>query len=208
VKRLYVLAGIAALQIILGSFTILGAAQPVRMSQDILVPSGTYYLYEFGILGSGRVSGNLSELQGQPFDLFVFDDAGFASFRGGSNTVAPLFEANGTTIVFGLSLPGSGGYHVVAVNLPAKQELQIHLSLVVVGLKTDEAIVAVIVLVGGLALLGASLMLSVWAWRRGPAAAVPSADPPSDSPMDGPADPIPDPQGAPPNPSDDNTRIY
>jgi hypothetical protein len=208
VKRLYVLAAIAALQIILGSFTILGAAQPVRMSQDVLVPSGTYYLYEFGVLGSGRVSGNLSELRGQSFDLFVFDDAGYASFRDGSNTVAPVFEANGTTIVFDVSLPGSGNYHVVAVNLPAKQELQIHLSLVVVGLKTNEAIVAVIVLVGGLALLGASLMLSVWAWRRAPAAPVPSADPPSDPPTDSPADPIPDPQGAMQDPSDDNTRIY
>src|SRR5207249_4816893 len=83
---------------------LLGAAQPVRLSQDVLVQAGTYYHFEFGILGTGRLSGNLSELQDRSFDLFVFDDAGYASFRDGSNTVAPLLERSGTRIVFNLSL--------------------------------------------------------------------------------------------------------
>jgi len=215
-KRTYFLVAIACLQIILGSITLIGAAQPVRMTQNALVPAGAgqYYLLEFGILGTGRLSGNLSELQGRSFELFVFDDAGYASFRDGSNTVAPLFEQSGPSIMFAMNLTGSGQYHVVAVDVPQRRELQIHLDLVVVGLKTGEAIVALIVLVGGLALVGATLMLSVWSWRRtrsAPAPA-PAPDPASDSfpdpPLDPLPDPLPEPQEAAQDPPNDNTRIY
>jgi len=214
VKRTYFLVAIASLQIILGSITLIGAAQPVRMAQTALVPSGTYYVFEFGILGTGRLSGNLSELQGLSFDLFVFDDAGYASFRDGSNTVAPLFEQSGTSIMFAMNLTGSSQYHVVAVDVPQRRELQIQLELVVLGLKTGETIVALIVLVGGLALVGATLMLSVWSWRRARSApaAAPAPDPPSDPfpdpPLDPAPDPLPDSQEAAPDPPDDNTRIY
>ncbi len=213
-KRTYFLVVIASLQIILGSITLIGAAQPVRMAQNVVVLSGNYYLFEFGILGTGRLSGNLTELQGLSFDLFVFDDAGYASFRDGSNTVAPLFEQSGTSIMFAMNLTGSGQYHVVAVDLSQKRELQIQLDFVVVGLKTWETIVALIVLVGGLALVGATLMLSVWSWRRARAvpAPAPSPDPPSDPfpdpPLDPVPDPSPDPQGSAQDPPDDNTRIY
>src|SRR5712691_8492529 len=63
VKRTYFLVAIASLQIILGSITLIGAAQPVRMTQNVVVLQGSYYVFEFGILGTGRLSGNLSELQ-------------------------------------------------------------------------------------------------------------------------------------------------
>jgi len=214
VKRTYFLVAIACLQILLGSITLIGAAQPVRMAQNALVPTGQVYLFEFGILGTGRLSGNLSELQGRSFDLFVFDDAGYASFRSGSNSVAPLFEQSGTSIVFTMNLTGSGQYHVVAVDVPQRRELQIQLEFVVVGLKTGETVVALIVLVGGLALVGATLMLSVWSWRRGPRTPTPAPapDPPSDPfpdpPLDPLPDPSPDPQEAAQDPPDDNTRIY
>src|SRR5207244_1593154 len=82
-KRIYFLVAIAVLQIIAGSFLLLGAAQPVRMSPDVLVPSGTYYHVEFGILGTGQMSGNLSELQSRYFDLFGLDAPGYASFPHG-----------------------------------------------------------------------------------------------------------------------------
>jgi len=214
VKRTYFLVAIASLQIVLGSITLIGAAQPVRISQPVLVPTGQYYLFEFGILGSGRLSGNLSEIQGLSFELFVFDDAGYASFRDGSNSVAPLFEQSGTRIKFDMNLTGSGQYHVVAVDVPQRRQLQIDLDLVVLGLKTGETIVALIVLVGGLALVGATLMLSVWSWRRARSApaAAPAPDPPSDPfpdpPLDPLPDPSPDPQEAAQDPPDDNTRIY
>src|SRR5207245_9924509 len=78
-----------------------------------------------------------------------------------------------------------------------------------------ETVVALIVLVGGLALVGATLMLSVWSWRRAraaPAAPTPSPDPSSDPFPDPPLEPLPDPssdpQEAAPDPPDDNTRIY
>jgi len=215
VKRTYFLVAIASLQIILGSITLIGAAQPVRMTQNVVVLSGNYYLFEFGILGTGRLSGNLSELQGLSFTLYVFDDAGYASFRDGSNSVAPLFERSGTSIVFAMNLTGSGQYHVVAVDVPQKRKLQLQLDFVVLGLKTGETVVALIVLVGGLALVGATLMLSVWSWRRAraaPAAPTPSPDPSSDPFPDPPLEPLPDPssdpQEAAPDPPDDNTRIY
>ena len=214
-KRTYFLVAIASLQIILGSITLIGAAQPVRMTENVVVLQGNYYLFEFGILGTGRFSGNLSELQGLPFTLFVFDDAGYASFRDGSNSVAPLYQQSGTRIAFAMNLTGSGQYHVVAVDVPQRRELQIQLDFVVVGLKTWETIVALIVLVGGLALVGATLMLSVWSWRRAraaPAAPASSPDPTSDPFPDPPLEPVPDsppdPQEATPGPPDDNTRIY
>jgi hypothetical protein len=215
VKRTYFLVAIASLQIVLGSITLIGAAQPVRISQPVLVPTGTYYVFEFGILGSGHLSGNLSEIQGRTFELFVFDDAGYASFRDGSNSVAPLFELSGTSMMFTTNLTGSGTYHVVAVDAPQRGELQIDVDLVVFGLKTGETIVALIVLVGGLALVGATLMLSVWSWRRtraAPASApAPASDPLSNPFPDPPLDPIPDPAPDPPEAASDppdDTRIY
>jgi len=216
VKRTYFLVAIASLQIILGSITLIGAAQPVRMTQNVVVLSGNYYVFEFGILGTGRLSGNLSELQGLAFTLFVFNDAGYASFRDGSNSVAPLFEQSGTRVMFAMNLTGSGQYHVVAVDVPQKRELQLQLDFVVLGLKTGETIVALIVLIGGLALVGATLMLSVWSWRRAraaPAAPAPSPDRASDPFPDPPLEPVPDPSPDPQEaaadpPADDNTRIY
>ena len=213
-KRSYFLVAIASLQIILGSITLIGAAQPVRMTQNVVVLQGNYFVFEFGILGTGRLSGNLSELQGRSFDLFVFDDAGYASFRDGSNSVAPLFEQSGTRVLFALNLTSSGQYHVVAVDVPQRRELQLQLDLVVVGLKTGETIVALIVLVGGLALVGATLMLSVWSWRRGRSAPAPTpapdaaANPFPDPPLDPLPDPLPEPQEAAQDPPNDNTRIY
>lgn len=203
-KRLYVLVAIASLQIILGSVLILQAAQPVRVSQDAFVAAGESYHFEFGILGSGRLTGNLSELQGRPFDLFVFDDPGYASFRDGSNAVAPLFKQDGTDMVFDVTLPSPGPYHVIAVDLPTRGELRVHVDLAVLGLKPTETIVALIVLAGGLALVAASLMLSVWAWRRGPPAANVSAGRSRDSSPNQ----APDAQPSAEDPPGDDTRIY
>jgi len=215
VKRLYFLAAVATLQIVLGSLTMFQAAQPVRMADNVLVTSGDYYSFEVGILGDGRLRGNLSEIRGHSFDVFVFDERGYASFRDGSNAVPPLFHQHGTTIQVDQSLPGGGSYYVVAVDLPAREDLQVHLDLVVFGLKPTETIVAVIVLVGGLALVGAALMLSVWSWRRSPSVSKPSTQPPVDPSLDPPSDPSPDPSPDPPpvaqepqDPPDDNTRIY
>jgi len=215
VKRLYSLAAVATLQIVLGSLTMFQAAQPVRMADNVLVTSGDYYSFEVGILGDGRLRGNLSEIRGHSFDVFVFDERGYASFRDGSNAVPPLFHQHGTTIQVDQSLPGGGSYYVVAVDLPAREDLQVHLDLVVFGLKPTETIVAVIVLVGGLALVGAALMLSVWSWRRSPSVSKPSTQPPVDPSLDPPSDPSPDPSPDPPpvaqepqDPPDDNTRIY
>src|SRR3989441_924720 len=214
VKRTYFLVAIASLQIILGSITLVGAAQPVRTTQNALVPVGQYYLFEFGILGTGRLSGSLSELQGRSFTLFVFDDAGYASFRDGSNTVAPLLQQSGTSIMFAMNLTGSGQYHGVAGDVSQRRGLPIQLDLDILGLKTGETIVALIVLVGGLALVGATLMLSVWSWRRArsaPAPALapdPASDPLPDPPLDPLPDPLPEPQEAAQDPPDDNTRIY
>src|SRR5437762_9499909 len=150
------------------------AAQPVRMADNVLVTSGDYYSFEVGILGDGRLRGNLSEIRGHSFDVFVFDERGYASFRDGSNAVPPLFHQHGTTIQVDQSLPGGGSYYVVAVDLPAREDLQVRLDLVVFGLKPTETIVAVIVLVGGFALVGGAWMPSGWSWLRSPAVSRPS----------------------------------
>src|SRR5437899_9514266 len=186
------------------------------MTQNVVVLADNYYLFEFGILGTGRLSGNLSGLPVLSVTLFVFNDAGYASFRDGSNSAAPLFEQSGTRVMCAMNLTGAGQYHVVAVDVPQKRELQLQLDFVVLGLKTGETIVALIVLVGGLALVGATLMLSVWSWRRAraaPATPAPSPDPASDPFPDPPLEPVPDPSPDPQEaaadpPNDDNTRIY
>ena len=201
-KRTYFLVAIATAQLIVGLLMMYGAAAPTRMSGDVIIPSGAYQQFEFGISGAGRVSGNLSELQGRSFDLFVFDDRGYASFRDGSNVVPPLFARNGTSILFDVDLPGWGQYHVVFVDFPARGELQVHLDVVVVGLKTGETILGVVVLAGGLALVGASLMMSVWVTHRGPPIPDPTPVPdPTPSPQD-------TPQNIAPDAPDDNTRVY
>jgi hypothetical protein len=90
-----------------------------------------------------------------------------------------------------------------------RQQLQVHVDLTVVGLKTGDTLLALVVLVGGLALMAASLMLSVWAWRRAPSAPGPSLEP-SPDPLSDPAalDPAPDPPEVSADPPDDNTRVY
>jgi len=178
VKRTYFLIAIAVLQLVVGSITIYGAAVPVQMSQDVRISTGGFHHLQFGILGAGRLAGNLTELQGRSFDLFVFDDRGFSSFVDASNSVPPLFTQNGSNVLFGFDLPGSGEYHMVLVDFPARGALQLHLEIVVTGLKTGETILAIIVLAGGLTLLGASLMMSVWSWRGGSPALDSASEPP------------------------------
>jgi len=192
-KRTYFLVAIATVELLVGTVMVYGAAAPVRTSGDVLIVPTTYYHYEFGILGTGRLSGNLSELSDRPFTLFIFDDSGYASFRAGSNSVPPLFEQNGTGFLFEFELAGPGQYHVVFVDFPARGELQVHLDLLVVGLKTNETILAIVVILGGLALVGAALMMSVWATRHGP--------PPLPDPISGPPDPAPE-------TTSDDTRIF
>lgn len=207
-KRIYFLLAISVLQLIVGSFMFYGAASPTRLSNDVVIQQGDYLHLEYGILGAGRVSANLTELNApaRPFDLFVFDDAGYASFRDGANGVPPLFEANGTDILFDFALGGSGTYHVVVVDFPAREALLVRVDLVVGGLKTNDTILAGIVLAGGLTLIGATLTLSVWAWRRGPPAPPAPTPPPQDPSQGPPLDPPQDP-GPQADPVDD-TRVY
>ena len=203
-KRTYFLVGIAAVQLVVGTYMMYDAAAPVHTAEDVFVGSGGYHHREFGILGQGRMIGNLSELQGRSFDLFVFDDSGYSSFLAGPGNVTPLFAANGTNITFDLDLAGGGQYHVVLVDEPARGELRVRLDFVVAGLKTNPTISALVVLVGGLALVGATLMLSVWAWRRDPSVPKSVAAPPGvpgDAAQDAPQDP-------PHRSTDDDTRIY
>src|SRR5438132_10704876 len=65
-KRIYFLVAVAVLQIIAGSLLLVGAAQPVRISPNVVVLSGEYYHVEFAILGTGQMSGNLSNFRVGP----------------------------------------------------------------------------------------------------------------------------------------------
>lgn len=200
-KRIYFLIAIAAVECLVGSVMMLGAAAPLRTSLIVPIGSGGDYHQEFDIVWTGRLTGNLSELQDRPFDVFVFDAPGYASFRDGPAVVPPLLTQNGTSIVFGVDLTGSGPFHLVVGDFPARGELQVQLDIVVLGLKTGGTILATVVLVGGLTLIGASLMMSVWAWRH----KLPSADPPSSTPDSDPFSNPPDPAAQPPR---DDTKIY
>ena len=209
-RRIYFLAAIALAQLLVGVVMTYDAAAPVRESGDVFVAAGNFHHFEFGLLGQGRLSGSVWELQNRSFDVFVFDDLGYLSFLAGSGGVPPLLAENGTNVTIGLDLTSGGQYHVVVVDDPARAELRVHLDLVVSGLRTNQTILAMVVLTGGLALIGATLMLSVWAWRKGPP--VPKPKP---TPADGAFDPSPDPLGAsvdplnaPHEPREDDTRIY
>src|SRR3972149_1295866 len=195
-RRIYFLAAIALAQLLVGVVMTYDAAAPVRESGDVFVAAGNFHHFEFGLLGQGRLSGSVWELQNRSFDVFVFDDLGYLSFlagAGGGSPPPPPPRTHGPT--------GAG---------PAGAELRVPLALVVSGLRTNQTILAIVVLTGGLALIGATLMLSVWAWRKG--APVPQPKP---HPADGAFDPSPDPLGAsvdplnaPHEPRDDDTRIY
>src|SRR5437773_9931436 len=94
-KRVYFLVAIAVLQIIAGSLLLLGAAQPVRISTDIVVQSGMYHQDEFGILGTGQMSGNLPDLQRQSYDVRVFDAPADDTSRAGPTSCVPFSEKMG-----------------------------------------------------------------------------------------------------------------
>src|SRR5205823_12825283 len=104
------------------------------------------------------MSGNLSELQSQSFDVFVFDDPGYASFRDGSNSLPPLFEKSGTHIVFDFGLAGPGNYYVVIVGSATRQSLQVHVEFTVVGLISGDTFYAIFLLVGCLGLMASTLI--------------------------------------------------
>src|SRR5437763_15739840 len=95
------------------------AAQPVRMADNVLVTSGDYYSFEVGILGDGRLNGNLSAIRGHPLHVLVFAERGYASPRDGPNAVPPLFHQHGPTLQVDPSIPGGASYYVVAVELRA-----------------------------------------------------------------------------------------
>src|SRR5207302_9659507 len=125
-------------------------------------------------------------------------------------------EKGGTHLDFDFRLAGAGTYHVRIGGARARQPLQVQVELTVVGVKAGDTLLALVVLVGGLGLMAASLMLSVGAWRRALSAPAPTSepapdpasDPASDPVADTAPDPAPDPPAAPQDPPDDNTRIY
>src|SRR5439155_1016623 len=119
----------------------------------------------------------------------------------------PLFEKSGTHIVFDFGLAGPGNYHVVIVGSPTRQPLQVHVELTVVGLKTGDTLLALVVLVGGLGLMAASLMLSVGAWRRALSAPAPTSEPAPDPASDPASDPWPGAQEATQDTPDDKPRV-
>lgn len=202
-KRIYFLVIIGALQIIVGSIMTLGAAEPIRKSGDIVIGPGGHYHEQFSILGSGHLSGNFSERNARSFDFLLFDDRGYASYAAGDGTVSPIESKSGHNITVSLNLTNAGTYHLVLGRSGGTQDLYVNLAFVATGLKTNEAVSALIVLAGGLALIGASLTLSVWAWRHGPPPAAPAT--PSSTPA--PVDPFASPSSPPHNPEDD-TKIY
>ncbi len=197
-KRTYFLVAIGLVQLLIGSILLLGAAAPIHTSGDVHILSGSYHHFEFNVDGSGLLTGNVSDTQGRAFDLLVFDDLGYASFLDGSNAVPPLLTERGTEILVGLNLTKSGQYHVVVGDFPSRGELQVDIDLYVTGLRTGAAIVAMIVLAGGLALVAATLIISVWSTHHPPAVrAVPASDPSSSRPNS-----TQDP------PANDDTRVY
>lgn len=199
-KRVYILVAIGILELLIGSALIRGAAEPFSTSEEFRISSGGYHHIEFGILGTGRLSGNFSERQGRFVDFFVFDERGYSSFLSSSDLVPPLFMQERANVSFDVNLGGSGQYHLVFGDFKGQEGLQIHLELVLIGLQKGGTFLGAAVLVGGLALIAASLMMSGPSSRR-LASVPPSPGVPSNAPSSSP-------QTASQKPPDDDTRLY
>lgn len=191
-KRIYLLVAIGVVELLVGSFMLRGAAEPIHVSEDAIIDAGTNRTRDFSVLGSGRLSGNLHERSDRPFDLLIFDERGYASFLGGSSSVPPLASQSGSNITVDTSLPGSGRYFMVFGDFTGQQTLTVDVELVVTGLKTNDTIFALIVIAGGLALVGASLMMTMSSSHRPPKVTTGSSVA----------------QSVPQDPPDDDTRVY
>ena len=198
-KRVYVLVALGTLALLIGAGLIRNASEPLSTSEDVLITSGGYHHIEFGILGTGQLSVNFSERQGRSVEFFVFDERGYSSFLGRSDFVPPLAMQEGANVTFSVDLAGTGQYHLVFGDFRGREELQVHLDLLVIGLKTSGILRGAVILVGGFALFAALQFSRASPRRVAPVPPSPVVPSPSRSSS---------PQNTTPEPSDDDTRLY
>ena len=80
------------------------------------IPAGpTWYLYyEFNVLGGGHLRGDYVETTGGSVDLFVLNEAQYASYRDGMNIGSLWSLGSSRAGTIDVSLPSSGKYFLVA----------------------------------------------------------------------------------------------
>jgi hypothetical protein len=80
------------------------------------IPAGQrwYMSYYFNVLGGGTLRGNFQEITGGSLNLFVLTEAQYDAYRSGNDggSLYSLLSSRGGS--FGVVLPGSGKYYLVA----------------------------------------------------------------------------------------------
>jgi hypothetical protein len=79
------------------------------------IPAGPWRMsYYFNLLGSGSLRGNFQETTGGSLNLFVLTEAQYNSYQSGTDGGSLLSVLSSRGGSFGVVLPGSGTYYLVA----------------------------------------------------------------------------------------------
>src|SRR5437879_6600607 len=170
---------LAALPLLVSSLTTSAAATTT-------IPAGPWRMsYYFNLLGSGTLRGNFQETTGGSLNLFVLTEAQYSAYQSGADGGSLLSVLSSRGGSFGVALPGSGTYYLVADHatdsFAIAQEIQFVVQ--VRGINPTTFVV-------GAGLFTAGVALFLWGtwrrrtrpWRRFP---VLSAEPPSGEPPAG-----------------------
>ncbi len=100
---------LAAMPLIVSSLATSAAA-------NTTIPAGARWFmsYYFNVLGSGTLRGNFEETTGGSLNLFILTEAQYNSYQSGEDggSLYSLLSSRGGS--FGVALPGSGTYYLVA----------------------------------------------------------------------------------------------
>jgi hypothetical protein len=176
----------------LTAFPLLVSSLDTSAAATTTIPAGPWRMsYYFNLLGSGSLRGNFQETTGGSLNLFVLTEAQYNSYQSGTDGGSLLSVLSSRGGSFGVVLPGSGTYYLVADHgtdsFAIAQEIQFVVQ--VRGINPTTFLV-------GVGLVAAGVVFVVWGtltrrtnpWRpfsranlEGPAAhngAPPSREPP------------------------------
>jgi hypothetical protein len=146
----------------LAALPLIGSSLTTSAADTATIPAGLWYMsYHFNILGGGTLRGTFQETTGGSLNLFVLTEAQYNAYRSGMDydSLYSLTSSRGGT--FGVALPGSGTYYLVAVHgtdsLAIAQELTFDVQ--VRGINPTFFVV-------GAGLFAVGLVFAVWGARR------------------------------------------
>ena len=126
------------------------------------IPPGPswFYVYQFKVIGSSRMSGQFAALAGDVVNLYVFGEKQYElyAFIGWGNG---LFSLNGSSGSFAIDLPSSGTYFLVLAHGPGSENSaqNVRVSYRVAGIEPEFITVGSGLIAPGIALVGLGLWM-------------------------------------------------